>query len=419
MKLEQALEKLFSLHQFGIKLGLDNIKNLLSYLGNPEKNLKAFHLAGSNGKGSTASFINSILIEAGYKTGLYTSPHFVKFNERIRVNGVMVDDDFVLSFMEEMEDYIEKNSPTFFELTTAMAFKYFADNKVDYAVIETGLGGRLDATNVLNPLASIITTISKEHTNILGDSLEKIAYEKGEIIKSGSKCFIGSLVSDAREVIQKKCKSVGVEFFELDSFLEINSEFVKLSSGDFHLQIYKTPLHGFHQLKNSALAVLSIQKTLNIVDKSLYNRAIENVIENSGIQCRYEFTNITPDIIFDSAHNAEGVESFVKEFKGTHHRYKKKFLIFGVMKDKNLEEMLGQLKNYFNEIYITTINYERAATIEELEMTAGKLGIRITALKEPVKFINDFKKEGENNCLVILGSMYLLGKIKEDLLNNA
>ena len=324
MKIEQALEKLFSLHQFGIKLGLDNIKNLLNYLGNPEKKLETFHIAGSNGKGSTASFISSILIESGYKTGLYTSPHFLKFNERIRINGKMVEDGFVLEFMKEMNDYIDKNSPTFFELTTAMAFKYFAENNVDYAVIETGLGGRLDATNVLNPLASIITTISKEHTNILSDSIPTIAYEKGEIIKEGSRCFAGSLVPEAMEVIREKSYSVGAEFYELESFLENKINFVKLSSEDFHLQIYQTPLHGYHQLKNSALAVLSLLKTLGIQDETIFNRGIEKVIENSSIQCRYEITNNNPDIIFDSAHNEEGIESFANEFKRTYDKYEKK-----------------------------------------------------------------------------------------------
>ena len=173
MNLEEALEKLFSLHQFGIKLGLENICNLLDYLGNPQKELTTFHIAGSNGKGSTSSFINSILMEAGYRVGLYTSPHLVKFNERIRVNSEMIPDEYVVGFMNSLGDYIEKHSPTFFELTTAMAFKYFAEMKLDYAVIETGLGGRLDATNVLNPLASIITTISREHTNVLSDSIPK------------------------------------------------------------------------------------------------------------------------------------------------------------------------------------------------------------------------------------------------------
>ncbi|MFA7290175.1 MAG: Mur ligase family protein, partial [Melioribacteraceae bacterium] len=179
MNYKTALEKLFSLHQFGIKLGLDNTKDLLNFIGNPQKDLKCYHIAGSNGKGSTSSFIASILTEAGYKTGLYTSPHLIKFNERIRINGQMIEDNYVLEFMNSVESYIEKNEVTFFELTTAMAFKYFYDMKVDFCVIETGLGGRLDSTNVIFPLISIITTISLEHTNILGHSIEEIAAEKG------------------------------------------------------------------------------------------------------------------------------------------------------------------------------------------------------------------------------------------------
>jgi dihydrofolate synthase/folylpolyglutamate synthase len=185
MNIDLALEKIYSLKQFNVKLGLDNIKALLNHIGNPQNNLKAIHIAGSNGKGSTCSFISSILQENGFKVGLYTSPHFINFNERIRINGTEISDSEIIEFLENNKKYVDKYQPTFFEITTAMAFDYFNRKNVEYAVIETGLGGRLDATNVLIPLASVITPISLEHSHILGDSLEKIAYEKGGIIKSG------------------------------------------------------------------------------------------------------------------------------------------------------------------------------------------------------------------------------------------
>ncbi|MFA7229307.1 MAG: Mur ligase family protein, partial [Melioribacteraceae bacterium] len=190
-RIQSALNLLFSLHQFGIKLGLDNMTALLDHIGNPHSGLKMIHIAGSNGKGSTASFIASILMEAGFKVGLYTSPHFVKFNERIRINGVMIDDNSVAEFVDGLREYISEKKPTFFEITTALAFHYFLHQKVDYAVIETGLGGRLDATNVITPLASVITSISLDHTEHLGETIEKIAAEKGGIIKPGAKLFTG------------------------------------------------------------------------------------------------------------------------------------------------------------------------------------------------------------------------------------
>ena len=207
MNIQLALDKLFSLHQFGIKLGLDKIIHLLNYLGNPQDKIQTLHLAGSNGKGSTASFIASIMMEAGYTTGLYTSPHFVRFNERVRIDGIEIPDDYIASFMSELDSYIDEHQPTFFELTTALAFKYFYENKVDYAVIETGLGGRLDATNIIKPMASIITNISLEHTNILGDKIEQIAFEKACIIKDDVPVFTGLLLETAENVISEKAEN--------------------------------------------------------------------------------------------------------------------------------------------------------------------------------------------------------------------
>src|SRR5690606_8415986 len=183
MNIERILTKLFSLHNFGVKLGLDNIKAFMEHLGNPQKYLKAFHIAGSNGKGSTSAFISSILMESGFKTGLYTSPHFINFNERILIDGKQISNEAVAEFFEKNEKFIDEHKLTFFEVTTALAFQYFYENNVDYAVIETGLGGRLDATNIFNAEGVVITSISLEHTNILGNTVNEIAGEKAAIIK--------------------------------------------------------------------------------------------------------------------------------------------------------------------------------------------------------------------------------------------
>jgi len=327
MQLTEALQKLFSLHQFGIKLGLESTIKLLNYLGNPQKELNCFHVAGSNGKGSTSSFIASILTEAKYKVGLYTSPHLLRFNERIRINGLEISDDYVLKFMKLVDKYIDDNSPTFFELTTAMAFMYFADNNIDYAVIETGLGGRLDSTNIIEPLAVTITTISLEHTNILGNSLIEIAKEKASIIKPNSKTFIGLVPEITHNVFSEYAENANSQTFFLSQYISDINNLLTLKILKNEFNIYSTPLSGKHQLVNAALAILTISNSLKNIDSLSISRGIRKVKENSGIQCRYEIFSKYPRIIFDSAHNPEGVESFVEEFKKERKNYSKTILI--------------------------------------------------------------------------------------------
>ncbi|VAX23431.1 Dihydrofolate synthase @ Folylpolyglutamate synthase [hydrothermal vent metagenome] len=418
MNLEESFNKLFSLHQFGIKLGLENIQRLLQFIGNPEVSLQTIHIAGSNGKGSTASFISSILMEAGYKTGLYTSPHLVKFNERIRINGIMITDDFVLDFMNDLNGYIDEHSPTFFELTTAMAFKYFAESNVDYAVIETGLGGRLDATNVLNPLASVITTISEEHTNILGYDLKKIAFEKGEIIKKNSNTILGIIEDEPRKVLINKTVSVDSKCFLLSDHINPQKDPVELKYNNEQIIISDLPLKGRYQINNAALAVLAVKASVPEVNKKQILAGLKNVINNSGIQARYEIFNKEPQIIFDAAHNLDGIEEFLNEFKKKAKSYSKNTVIYGTMKDKNYSSILTRLSQNFDNIYITEIIYERAASVEEVVKAADSAGLKVYPLYEPVEYINEFISKNKNECLVILGSIYVLGEIKKKLLIN-
>ncbi|MDR3625330.1 MAG: Mur ligase family protein, partial [Ignavibacteriaceae bacterium] len=287
MDIESALEKLFSLHTFGIKLGLDNISGFLEYLGNPQKKLKTFHIAGSNGKGSTASFIASILMEFGYKVGLYTSPHFVRFNERIQINKVFIPDDYLAKFVTDYNDYIDEHKLTFFEVTTAIAFKYFYEQKIDYAVIETGLGGRLDATNVLNPLAVLITSISLEHTAILGSTLNDIAGEKAGIIKNNSQVFTGRLPDEAEKVIDEKCKETNSKWFKIEDYVNIKGQGLELYTEELELDDWTMPLKGQYQKFNAALAGLAVSKVLLKDDLKTISKGIKNVIKNTGLQGRF------------------------------------------------------------------------------------------------------------------------------------
>ena len=403
--------------QFSVKLGLDNIANFLNYLGNPQKSLKAFHIAGSNGKGSTASFVASILMEAGYKTGLYTSPHLVRYNERIRINGKMIPDDFLMNFIELHESYIRENEPTFFEITTAIAFEYFRQNNVDYAVIETGLGGRLDATNVLDPIAVIITSISNEHSRILGDSIEKIAAEKAGIIKSSAPVYLGKMTKSAEEVINLKCEEMEAKLFRFTDYFESFVDFGLVDIGNETLHIYDTPLAGMHQVRNAGLAVKAVVGKFPNIKFSDIFEGIKNVIPNSGLQCRYEVYSEKPKIIFDAAHNIEGINSFIETFKKKYANYDRRILVTGMMNDKDIAGMLGKLKPFFTEFYFTAIPNERSETPENVRKTAASLDINGCILEKTSQFIERQKLDKGNSCTVVLGSIYLLGEIKKNLIS--
>lgn len=412
-----SIEKLYSLQKFGIKLGLQNIENLLQYLGNPQLNFKSVHIAGSNGKGSTVSFIASILQETGYKTGLYTSPHFVNFNERIRVNSSEIPDIYIEKFVSNLEEFINKHKPTFFEVTTALAFKYFSDQNVELAVIETGLGGRFDATNIIIPEASVITSISLEHTEYLGNNLESIAMEKAGIIKSGKSVFIGRLPFEAEKVIEKKCSELNCPLFKINSYIEEDSNKVNFSTEEIRINDLSVPLYGNFQKYNASLAVLTLVKTFGINDEEIIQRGLSNVVGNSGIQGRYEVYNKSPRIIFDSAHNVEGVATFISAFKEEYKNFTKRILLFGAMKDKKISEMLNELRNYFDEIRFVQIDMERCASFEELRDISNGLSINFVLEKNPSDFIINFIKEkNKSECIVFLGSMYILGTIKGELL---
>lgn len=417
MDYNSALNKIFSMHQFNIKLGLERINELLSHLSNPHLGLKYFHIAGSNGKGSTASFIASILMEAGYKVGLYTSPHFIKFNERIRINGKMIDDDYIAKFVNEIDPYIEKYESTFFEITTALAFKYFNDNKVDYVILETGLGGRLDATNVVDPLCSIITSISLEHTNILGDKIEDIAKEKAGIIKPGKDLFLGLIPNQAEIIIKQIAGENNSRIFSLKEFSNFNTDGIQVDLGNVIYNIYQTGLIGYHQLHNAALAIKTVSTVLDIFPNKILNAGLMNVVKNTGIQGRYEVISENPKIIFDSAHNPEGVTTFLNQFRKEQYLYNERILIFGAMKDKNIEVMLNLLKGTFTRIFVAEIENERTASFESFEVISNKLGLNLEQLESPEHYLDNFRGGNRGNCLVILGSIYLLGSIKSKLKN--
>jgi dihydrofolate synthase / folylpolyglutamate synthase len=415
MNTEESLQKLFSLHTFGIKLGLNNINLFLEHLANPQKKIKTIHVAGSNGKGSTASFIASILMEAGFKTGLYTSPHFVKFNERIVINKKQIDDTFVAEFINRNVKFIDEHQLTFFEVTTAMAFEYFNKNNTEYCVIETGLGGRLDATNVLNPLAVVITSISLEHTNILGTSISQIAEEKAAIIKSGAKVFTGKLTSEAEIVVKNKSEEQNCELFKLDDYINERDDVIELYTDEIEIDDFAIPLKGRYQKFNAALAGLVVSKTFSTDNPHHIQSGIKNLLNNVDLQGRYEFLSKEPTIILDSAHNQDGIINFLGEFEKDESKYTKKSLLFAVMKDKAIPVMLSELAKHFDEIFITEIDYERCAKIEDIQLICEQMQINTKPITNIKQFIENFETAEKSECLVILGSMFLIGKVKEEI----
>lgn len=416
MSLNPEIEYLYSLQRFGVKLGLENTSRFLQRLGNPESKLKIFHIAGSNGKGSTSSYIASILLEAGYSVGLYTSPHFVTFHERIQIDGNYIEDEYIRTFVRRHKEFITEYKLTFFEVTTVMALSYFAENKVDYVVLETGLGGRLDATNVVHSMASVITSISLEHTDILGSTITQIAGEKAAIIKQDSKVFIGKLPADAVNVIERTCDEKCAECFELEDYIIERDDYIELYTEELDIDKLNTPLLGEYQRRNAALAILAVYETLAIVDPDIYENGIRNVITNTRIQGRFEIIRKNPAIIMDSAHNLEGIESFVKEFRKYGKNYSKKTLLFTALKDKAAGKMLELVQNDFDEIILTTLELDRALTQDEAEEIIKNTSKSVTFKTHPSNIVSEFLNNANpTECLVITGSMYLLGEVKQDV----
>jgi dihydrofolate synthase/folylpolyglutamate synthase len=355
-------------------------------------------------------------MEAGYKVGLYTSPHFVHFNERITINGKQIDNKSVAEFITIHWDYIVEHKLTFFEVTTALAFEYFYNNEVDYAIIETGLGGRLDATNVINPLAVVITSISLEHTNVLGNKISGIAREKAAIIKNEARVFTAILPKEADAVVERKSKEENCELFRLDEYMNENDDALELYTEEIELDEWNVPLRGKFQIYNAALAALVTIKSFLCDDKIKILSGISNVISNTRIGGRYELIHKKPDIILESAHNIAGIEQFLSEFRKDSDNYGTKIVLFCAMRDKAISAMLIELNKSFDEIHLTEIGYERSAKIVHLKKICDDIGITAFEEYDSLDCIKKFLRGNKENCLVVLGSMYLVGEVKKSLI---
>jgi dihydrofolate synthase/folylpolyglutamate synthase len=407
-----------------IKKDLTNTVLLCDALGNPQNSFKSVHIAGTNGKGSVSHMLAAIFQTAGYKTGLYTSPHLYDFRERIRINSDMVEESFVVDFTERIRPLIGKIEPSFFEITVAMAFDYFARNKVDIAIIETGLGGRLDSTNIVTPELSVITNIGYDHMNILGDSLEKIAFEKAGIIKPGVPVVIGEGLPETMPVFAAKAAAVSAEMLPAgDHFTatdwhirphEIAVTVANKKNGE--RSSWQLDLPGIYQVKNLLTvltAVKALQKNWRITDNNM-RKALQHIKKLTGFHGRWEQIRQQPAVILDVAHNEDGMRLIAEQLEITDHV--QLHIVIGMVKDKEVNKVLSLLPVHAR-YYFTRAQIPRALPETELAVKAAAAGLTgshypnvNTALEDALQWA---KKE---DIILVCGSVFLVAEVDRELL---
>ncbi|HEY0743086.1 MAG TPA: folylpolyglutamate synthase/dihydrofolate synthase family protein [Chryseosolibacter sp.] len=421
---QQALDYLYAnLPMFqrigaaAFKKDLTNTIKLCNALGNPQQKFKTIHVAGTNGKGSSSHMLASILQEANYTTGLYTSPHLKSFTERIRINGDEVDESFVVDFVNRIQPQIEEIKPSFFEITVAMAFDYFALKKVDVAVIEVGLGGRLDSTNIITPKVSLITNIGWDHKDLLGDTLEKIAYEKAGIIKPGVPVVISERQPGIEDVFMAKARETNSRItFASDHF---NSSVVKgkrqvRKDGVVVLDKVDFPLMGNYQSQNIKGVVCTVdvlrQLEFNIPDRAVMD-GLQNVITNTHLKGRWQKLREKPLMICDTGHNLDGITEVLQQLHETPHR--QLHFVFGVVKDKTIDEILTILPKDAT-YYFCQAKLPRALDAAALAKKAREFGLQGTVIPDVNEAKNlALKNASENDLIFIGGSTFVVAEINE------
>lgn len=389
------------------KEGLDNTIILDNHFNNPHKKFRTIHIAGTNGKGSCSHTIAAILQLAGYKTGLYTSPHLIDFSERIKVNGEPVEKEFVIDFVKQNKDFFEPLHPSFFELTTAMAFLYFAEKKVDVAVIEVGLGGRLDCTNIITPDLSIITNISFDHTQFLGNTLKDIAKEKAGIIKEKKPVIIGEYTPETKTVFEDKAKSTNSDII----FAEDNKLINGYKQTENGLLLYKSDkikdlygeLNGLYQVKNTNTILNAVYKLIELgynIDETNIKNGFRNVCHLTGLMGRWQKLEENPTIICDTGHNIGGMKYIVEQLSRM--KYDKLHIIIGMVNDKDISGVISLLpKNA--KYYFTQASVKRALPAEQVKKIANNHGLKGEAYSSVEKALTIAKNNAKENDLIFIG----------------
>ena len=406
----------------GYKEGLENTLILDKHFNEPHKNFKSIHIAGTNGKGSCSHTIAAILQDAGYKTGLYTSPHLLDFRERIRINGQPISKEYVIDFVEKERIFFEPQQPSFFELTTALAFKYFSDEKVDIAVIEVGLGGRLDCTNIISPILSIITNISFDHTQFLGNTLSQIASEKAGIIKSGIPVVIGETTTETKKVFLSKAQQVNSPIIFAVDKPEIIESHANFTTGgrDYQTRTYGNihgALGGLCQEKNTntILKAIPVINSLGLsVSKQNVLNGFTNVCQTTGLMGRWQKLNDSPSIYCDTGHNEGGFKYLSEQLKTQTSKLRGKGtlrIVFGMVSDKDISKVLNMLP-VDATYYFTKASIKRALDEKELFNKASQCNLRgsyFPTVKEAYKkALQDCSKD---DFIFIGGSTYIVADL--------
>ncbi|RJQ55288.1 MAG: bifunctional folylpolyglutamate synthase/dihydrofolate synthase [Nitrospiraceae bacterium] len=426
-KYDTAVNYLYSLQKHGIKLGLANTEKMMRILGNPHTSFRAVHIAGTNGKGSTSAAIASILQENGFKTGLFTSPHLVSFTERIRINNTRIEEAEVIKIASLVHDSIKRTdlTPTFFEFVTAMAFHYFSEKNVDWAVIETGMGGRLDATNIIKPEASVITNISLDHNEFLGGALADITREKAGIIKPGIPVITSSgkpeVTGQLSDIAEKRGSEIHVYGRDFKgSLLKMDAGHISFDyAGCNNYSGLSMPLTGRYQLYNGCAAV----KTCEVLRErgvSISDNAVKKGLLNVRLEGRLECVSENPRVFVDGAHNPEAAESLADSIGELFPR-KKVVLVTGIMADKDIRGILQPLTGISETVILTKPAYERAAPPERLMddlLSLKKAGLDVPRLLLTAPTVAEAlelakKHCAEDNIILVTGSFYTIGEVKE------
>ena len=421
MNFEEAIDWLYGFQKFGVKLGLERIKHLCKNLGNPQDSYKIVHVGGTNGKGSVCKFIGSILTSSGYKVGVYTSPHLQRFSERYVIDGIEISENDVVLLVEKIKPFVEKmvkkgDTPTFFEIVTAMGFEYFKQENVDFAVIEVGLGGRYDATNIVTPLISVVTNVSLEHQSVLGKTIKEIAKEKAGIIKKNIPVVTGAK-DDALEVVEKTAveKNSPITIVDSGNWKRLN-EGSFLINGSLNDYTVKTSMKGGFQGENIALAISTVE-ILQMNGVFVTDDSIIDGVEQTMNPGRMEIASYDPCILLDGAHNIACM-NILKETLENDFEFDKLVIVLGVLSDKNIEEMLQIIVPLASEIIVTKSKNDRACNPKILKEIIEKLGFKNKiVVKNEINDALDYAKSiaKKTDLVCVTGSLFTVGEARDTL----
>ncbi len=431
MNYQQTLQFLYAqlpmFHRIGpaaYKANLDNTIALAQHFSHPEKKIKTIHVAGTNGKGSVSHMMASVFYEAGYKTGLCTSPHLKDFRERFRINGKMISQQYVADFVSKNMKFFEELKPSFFEMTIAMAFCYFAENQVDIAIIETGLGGRLDSTNIITPQLSVITNVGLDHTNLLGTTVKEIAIEKAGIIKPGVPVVIGKSTHETRPVFIQKAKEYESPIYFAHERYQIKDPVVRVIKGENILsgvlikdttQIpIESPLTASYQWENiitltQAIDVINHDEKFSVSHEA-YHKGLKNVVKNTGIKGRWQVLSQNPLTICDTGHNEDGISAIIENIRLTPHE--KLHFVLGMMNDKELNDIMKLLPHKNTTYYYCKPDVPRGLDVKILQKAGEKHGLTGKAYVDVQSAMKEARQRaGAHDLIFVGGSTFVVAEI--------